>query len=106
MTSRTTLSAWVAEFLTDERRRDVRRKLASSGSEERHAFLIVGALAKAGFQVQDLMMRHDPPLPVAAPKLPPEVTHVWVMSMWTSGRGMCWSPGSGWEYFDKHAPAA
>lgn len=95
------LTSWITEFLAGDGRRDLRRKLASSGAAERHAFLLVASFTNAGFEVEDLLMRNDPPLPEEPLALPAEVTHVWTMSTWASGRGLRWSPSDGWGYFDK-----
>lgn len=100
------LAVWVSEFLDGDRRRDVRNKLARSEAHERHAFLILPALATAEFGVVDLLMRDGAPLPNEAPALPNEVTHVWAMSTWSSGQGMRWSPTDGWSFFDKRRSSA
>ena len=95
------LAAWVGDFLEGHERQDVRHKLLRSGADERHAFLILPGFAEVGFGVIDLLMRDDAPLPEAEPALPVEVTHVWVVSTWSSGHGMRWAPDQGWSYFDK-----
>lgn len=79
---------------------DVRSKLARSECDERHAFVLVPGFTTAPFEVADLLMRDDAPLPTAPPRLPTEITHVWIASTWTSGHGVRWSP-DGWESFDK-----
>ena len=67
-------------------------------SDERHLFVIVPGLAgTAPFKVNDLLMRPSAPLSTAAPGLPDEMTHVWVMSTWSGGRGFRWYPNAGWE---------
>jgi hypothetical protein len=76
-------------------------KLAASGAEERHLFVIVPAFAEAPFAVADLLMRDEAPIPEADLGLPPEVTHVWAASTWSSGWGVRWAPDSGWSRFDK-----
>ena len=43
-------------------------------------------------------------LPDADPDLPPEVTHIWVVSTWDSGAGMRWAPDAGWSRFAKGVP--
>ncbi|HVE92846.1 MAG TPA: hypothetical protein VNE62_11210 [Actinomycetota bacterium] len=95
------LPAWVAEFLRAPKRRDVLDKLARSGRSERHAFVFLPGFAEAPFGVTDLLMRNSAPLPLANPQLPDEVTHVWLVSGWSSGRGFRWSPTDGWSFFDK-----
>jgi hypothetical protein len=76
-------------------------KLARSGADERHLFLILPGFAEARFAVIDLLMRDGAPLPDTDPELPPEVTHVWTVSTWRDGSGMRWSPDEGWLRFDK-----
>jgi hypothetical protein len=95
------LAPWVSHFLESEARRDVRHKLWSSGADERHAFLLLPGFAEADFGVTDLLMRDRAPLPEIPPALPREVTHVWVVSTWSSGSGMRWAPGDRWSHFDK-----
>jgi hypothetical protein len=67
---------------------------------------ILPAFATADFAVTDLLMRDDAPRPQLAPSLPQAITHVWVASTWTTGRGMRWSPTDGWQYFDTGFRAA
>jgi hypothetical protein len=76
-------------------------KLARSGAGERHLFVILPAFAEAPYEVVDLLMRDGAALPEVDPSLPPEVTHVWAASVWSSGAGMRWSPDEGWLRFDK-----
>jgi hypothetical protein len=94
------IAAWVTEYLTADERADVRRKLADSGADERHAFIIAGTEPEADFTVTDPLMRDAPP-PVAGPALPPEVTHVWVASVWGDSDGFRWTPENGWTAFKK-----
>lgn len=95
------VAKWVGEYLRAPERRDVLSKLHRSGATDRHAFIILPGFTTAPFVVADLFMRSDPPLPTESPDLPPEVTHVWVVSTWTIGRGLRWAPGDGWKAFDK-----
>lgn len=94
------IAEWVTEYLTAIERADVRRKLADSSAEERHAFIIAGTEPEADFAVTDPLMRNAPP-PVAAPALPPEVTDVWVTSVWGDSDGFRWTPTNGWTAFKK-----
>jgi hypothetical protein len=83
------------------------RRPATAGTERRlhrdresgrrlHLFVIVPGLAgTALFEVKDLLIRPGAPLPTATLSLPAEVTHVWVMSTWSEGRGFRWSPDAG-----------
>lgn len=95
------LAEWIIEFLSAPERADVRAKLALAGALERHAFVLVPGFTPAPFAVVDLLMRENAPLPIRAPQVMTEVTHVWVASTWTSGHGVRWSPGSGWSRFAK-----
>lgn len=96
------LAEWIGNFLRDPDQDDVLQKLARSGASERHAFVFLPGFTTAPFSVSDLLMRTDPPLPIEQPRLPPEVTHIWIVS---SGIGFRWSPGVGWLTFDKGSEA-
>jgi len=95
------LAEWLGDYLSSDRLRDVRGKLASALAQEKHAFVILPGFAEAPFVVIDLLMRPSAPLPTLPPELPPEITHVWATSTWVSGVGMRWSPDIGWQSFDK-----
>lgn len=95
------LAAWVGDFLRDPDQRDVREKLVRSGASERHAFVLLPGFTAAPFSVSYLLMREGAPLPVERPQLPPEVTHVWAVSTWSTGVGFRWCPDGGWTMFDK-----
>lgn len=95
------LAQWVGEFLEHDDRRDVRKKLAASGTAERHAVVFVPSLSIAPYPVMDLLIRNDAPSTGAAPLLPEEITHVWAFSSWTSGLAFHWSPTDGWTQFAK-----
>jgi hypothetical protein len=98
------LPQWIEEYLT--RHPDVLDKLRRAGTQERHVFIIVPGFSTAPFGVTDLLMRHEPPMPTTPPRLPPEITHLWVVSTWTIGRGVRWAPQLGWSAFDKAAKRA
>ncbi len=95
------LAEWIGGFLGDARRRDVLQKLAATGAEDRHAFVLVPGFSTAPFEVIDLTMRDGAPAPRVDPELPPAVTDVWVASSWLSGHCFHWSHGSGWQRFEK-----
>jgi hypothetical protein len=96
------LAAWLGDFLHDDSRADLRQKLARSGAAERHAFVIVSSLSGLSFAVTGLLIASDAPLPLVAPRLPPEVTDVWAASTWDSGVGFRWSSGAQrWQRFEK-----
>lgn len=88
------LAIWVGEFLHAPKQRDVLDKLARSGKSGRHAFILLPSFAEAPFGVTDLLMRESAPLPHVDPQLPEELTHVWLVSGWASGRGFRWSRAS------------
>jgi hypothetical protein len=92
---------WLNDWTARPDKADNLSKLAASNAEERHLFLILPTLAEAPFAVTDLLSRDGAPLPNEAPNLPGEVTHVWLVSTWTSGSGMRWSPDRGWSRFEK-----
>ena len=95
------LADWVSTFLADDGRADVRTKLSRSGAANRHVLVVLPGFAEAPHSVTYLLMSDSAPLPLVAPVLPDEVTHVWLMSTWAEGRGMRWSPEGGWADFDK-----
>lgn len=97
------VSPWIAAFLKEPAQADVLAKLARSGTDERHAFLILPGFSTAPFEVVDLLWREDGPVPMVRPALPPEVTHVWLVATWRIGSGLRWSPESGWGRFSKQA---
>lgn len=81
-------------------------KLNGSGAKDRHAFVFLPGFSIAPFSASYVLMRDDAPLPTASPRLPPEVTHIWAVSAWTSGAGFRWSPSDGWTKFDKRIGTA
>lgn len=92
---------WTGSFLAATKQADVLAKLARSGLEERHAFILLPGFTTAPRGVVDMLMIEDDSTPDGAPSLPPEVTHVWLVSLWNLGRGLRWSPDQGWQRFDK-----
>ena len=101
------LAEWLGEFLASSKCSDVRRKLADSGAPERHAFIFFpGFDSEAPFSVTDLLAIDDALLPEVDPVLPPEVTHAWAASSWSTGNCVWWSPEKGWAAIAKPALAA
>jgi hypothetical protein len=100
------LATWLGEWLSDPERADNLSKLANSRAPERHMFVLVPPFEKVPFAVNDLLIAPGAPLPTIPPALPPEITHVWAMSMWDSGDGFRWSPDNGWARFAKVEPTA
>ena len=93
--------SWASAFLTHADRRDVLAKLARSEAAERHAFVLVPGFSTAPFAVVDLLMRDDAPVPTRDPELPDEVTHLWLVSTWSSGQALHWSQPTGWAAASK-----
>jgi hypothetical protein len=85
--------AWLTQFLFDDRRADVRRKLAATGSAERHVF--VGASFSTPGAAYHALSDHYRALPPRHAWLPTEMTHVWVWS-YPLGRCLAWFPDTGW----------
>ncbi len=93
---------WVRDFLLDSSLSDVLGKLARSGASERHAVILVPGFSIAPFGVVDMLWREqDDVVPTTSPHLPDQVTHVWLMSFWSVGSGLRWSPDWGWERFER-----
>lgn len=64
-----------------------------------HLFVLLPGFTCAPFNVVDLLMRNDAPVPTDDPTLPEPLTDVWIMSTWTNGRGFKWSQATGWQPF-------
>ena len=96
------LSAWIDAVVTDPGQEHNLRKLTSSGTPEKHLFLLVpGIVTTAPMSVTDVLMRGV--TPTRPPTLPAAVTHVWVMSDWQAGNGFRWDPTEGWLAFPNDA---
>ncbi|MET8077049.1 hypothetical protein [Streptomyces sp. NPDC005303] len=94
-------SHWVSSWLREPSQADNLGKLRRSGATERHLFLLLPGFTTAPFDAFDPLMRPDGPLPVVAPSLPEEITHLWAMSTWNTGDGFHWAPDTGWTRFHK-----
>lgn len=99
------LADWLAGWISDPTRADNLRKLSASGADERHLFVIFRGFSGAPFQVADALMRDESQPPDVGPDLPPEITHLWAVSLWNMGHGFRWAPDTGWTRFNKF-PAA
>ncbi len=84
---------WLAAFLFDKKRADVRKKLDASGSMERHVF--IGASFSTPWAAYHALSDEYRDLPPSDPKLPTEVTHLWAWS-YPIGRCIAWFPDTGW----------
>lgn len=84
---------WLETYLHHPGQADVRRKLAATGSPERHVF--VGMSFTTEWLAYHALSRSYCGLPPAPPQLPSEITHVWVWSG-PPGRCVAWFPDRGW----------
>jgi hypothetical protein len=98
------LRDWIGSYLSSSETADVRKKLSSAGTAERHAFGFVPPFTLAPEAAAEVLVHEAPALPSQPPSLPPEITHVWVTSTWSFGRGIKWDPGTGWSFFSKLQP--
>lgn len=95
------LVEWIGEWVTGREQAENLEKLKRSGDGEKHLFVLLPGFNTAPFTVADLLLRSDAPIPESAPNLPLKLTHVWVMSTWSSGDGFYWSDVKGWARFKK-----
>lgn len=121
--------SWISRVL--DREDDVTAKLQRHGGPERHAFIwatlgsawaVNAALnwhpdapplpAPIGPDIDDDLWSAflDPermsgePAPLSDPKLPPEITHLWLASSLSRRGALHWSPDGGWERTDWRTP--
>lgn len=95
------LTLWASDWLAQPAQAHNRQKLALSGAEERHLFVILPGFNVAPFQVMWPLMSDDVRLPAIELYMPLEITHLWLASTWASGHGIRWSPDKGWLKFEK-----
>lgn len=95
------LAVWIGDWLVEPAQADNPRKLGRSGAGERHLFVIVPGFTTAPAAAADLLILPGAPMPEIAPSLPPEVTHIWAMSTWSTADGFRWSPDRDWARFRK-----
>ncbi|GIG63261.1 hypothetical protein Lfu02_76330 [Longispora fulva] len=89
----TAFTEWLTQFLFGTQQADVRRKLAATNAEERHAF--VGASFSTPWAAYHSLSDDYRELPTEHPELPAEITHLWVWS-YPLGRCIAWFPDDGW----------
>lgn len=83
------------ESFVESRPSDV-AKLGRSSGDERHMFIWSGMFSTAEGELRALALDINQ-MPARAPRLPPEVTHVWVASETARpSRIVHWSPTHGW----------
>lgn len=92
---------WFEDWITVPSRADNLAKLAKSGADESHLFLVVPYPSDAPWVVNGSLVQDSPPLPTRPPRLPREITHVWLASSWNTPKGLRWCPRAGWKTFEK-----
>ncbi|HEV2345152.1 MAG TPA: hypothetical protein VGS97_13730 [Actinocrinis sp.] len=87
---------WIEQTLssTDPHMAGNRRKLAAAGGDESHAFL--GPTYSSSWAVFHALTYWSNTLPPAPPRLPREITHVWLLNPQTPDRCLAWLPDRGW----------
>lgn len=89
---------WFDEWIRDSSQAHNLDKLRRSPLPEKHLYVLAPGLSTMPFPAYDLLLRNDAPLPIKAPRMPPDLTHVWFMSTWTSG-DIFHSDGAVWARF-------
>ena len=84
--------AWIEQTLRGLA--DVRAKLAMTNARERHIFL--GATYTSPSSVFFGLTTDVQTLPAEPPRLPPEITHLWMMNAQSGDRCVAWFPERGW----------
>ncbi len=86
------LGEWASAYLASQP--DVAEKLGRHGGDQRHAFVWMGHNA---FPPAEMQLSSGGFSPMAAPTLPPEITHLWVGSLLSGRQVWYWSPSGSWE---------
>ncbi len=95
---------WIEQLLASDAFMDNRQKLAKAATQDRHLFVLFPALATAPFSVHSALLGRNVALPSRAPRLPEEVTHLWLAStLGFPGDGIRWD-GSAWHKFSIQPP--
>lgn len=87
-----TMAGYVEQIL--DAAPDVAHKLSQDPALKKHAFIWTTIGSDYGIQSQ--LERREQPLPRESPKLPPDVTHVWVAGSFTTQGALAWFPERGW----------
>lgn len=93
------LDDWLYAYLHDPQRADVRKKLAATRSQARHAF--IGMSFSTAWGAYHALSSSYSNLPEFTPRLPPEINHVWIWNH-PIGRCLAWFPGRGWFEPGRH----
>ncbi|HTJ72295.1 MAG TPA: hypothetical protein VL551_32445 [Actinospica sp.] len=70
------LATWLSAWIAEPSRADNLSKLGNADADEQQLFFELPAFHAAPFEVNDLLNTPNAPLPIAAPSLPPAVTHL------------------------------
>jgi hypothetical protein len=95
------LCEWLEAWIADPARERKITKLLNSVAPEKHLFVILPGFSQAPFVAADVLMRDHGPLPTRSPRVPNGITHLWVMSTWSSGDLFAWSASNGWTRHEK-----
>lgn len=88
----------LAAWFDSKQGRNKRAKLQAAGCDETH--LLVEVAFSPPAEPWFALSRDRSDLPTHAPRLPEEVTHLWIWSQ--PGRCLSWSERSGWEDVERH----
>jgi hypothetical protein len=92
------LPRWVTEFLADDDRADVRRKLMGTCAARREVFIPVAMVGAPWSVVGYLTDGDGTTVPAAAPSLPGDITGVWLAPLMFRKTGVRWT-GLAWQRF-------
>jgi hypothetical protein len=93
---------WLDDVLASPSLADVRSKLAATGAEERHA--VIGVTSSSPGEAVFALSRWEPSLPPRPPKLPEEITHLWLLGSFYD-RHLAWYPEYGWFDTQQRLPS-
>ncbi len=85
---------WIEQTLASSSLADVRTKLAKTNADERHVF--IGVSYTSPSDVFFGLTIDNQTLPAMAPRLPPELTHLWMGHVPSIDRCVAWFPDRGW----------
>lgn len=89
------LAHWIENFLMQNDKADVIKKLRNSNAKERHVFIPI-AFNGAPMNVEYYFIQDERPIPNLTPNLPNPVTGVWILGM--HGKGIRYTNGK-WSLF-------
>lgn len=95
------LCSWLKDWIADPARERKIAKLLKSLAAEKRLFVFLPGSSEAPLVAADVLMRDGGPLPTRPPRLPDGLTHLWVMSAWSSGNLFAWGSTDGWSRHEK-----